>query len=256
MKLFLIITFLILFACNNTSTNILNKQNSESFHKSNENKDTIIKVFNIPYELSTSGIVEKEYYIVSNGDTSDFSCIFSFNTFKDRISMNYVFTPTRKYFDIFIEEDSSAIYEFSDQTKHTISNINYKDQLREIQLILNYYSKEFDLLKLQTIRFSISSIDSLSEKISLLYLNNVVNEVNSINIKKLISMINNSNVIYDFNRILLKHNLKIHDTDINDLFWNDNKSKLSHEKNNHTSSTLTRDKLIDGSVVFSLAPLK
>lgn len=101
--------------------------------------DTIINVTNIPSEISQPGYIEKEYFIIINGDTSDFSCFLSFNEEKESISMSYIYEPYQKSYSSFWPGDSASVVNINKMKKFSKYEANYKGQVRELQLIHKHY---------------------------------------------------------------------------------------------------------------------
>lgn len=239
---------LILLECNIiTNTNRTESHVQDTMDRQKISIDTIINVTNIPSEISLPGYIEKEYFLIINGDTSNFSCYLSFNKDKESISMSYVYEPFIKPYSSFLPEDSAAVVNIDKMKKFSKHEANYKGQLREIQLILDFASKEFDLGKLRTFRIGMSSIDSLSTNITGLYVSKFGNNFKTINYKEVSELISNSIFTNDLNSILSIYNVKISKVYIDGLAGvvvKDGRERLHSQKLSNW--------IFDGLLVFTL----
>ncbi len=254
MKWTIIVLCLVLLKCNNisSSNNIGNNtQDTKTIH--NPNGDTIVNIIMIPSEISDSEYIAKEYYLVTNGDTSNFSCFISLNTVKGSISINYVYEPYQKSYSSFIPEDSSSIINFENVKKISVHESNYKGQLREMQQILDFASKEFDLDELSSIRLVLSSIDSLSDNITSLYKSKFSNNIKTVNNTKVADLIRNSEFTNDLNRILSVYKVEISKVYVDGLIVNVMQNANFHENNKNAPSINSSDWFFDGLVIFSLS---
>jgi hypothetical protein len=236
---FLFITFF-LFNCNK------NAGNTET--KSVLVKDTIVVRKLISEELAVFPD-EKEYFVVIKKDTSNFSCIFS------KISTNEIFLEVNHYNNRNISlTDSSAIegkkekYMFKDSYYKT----SYKEQMRELNLILEEANKDFNLNSINSINFgTLADNGDLAIQVTKSYTQKYGMK-NLDNYNFIEQILQNSQLKNDLNNILKPYFLSVDKIGIENLFFTD-KSCLFHTKKIEADSTIIPDKILNGSIYIKLS---
>jgi hypothetical protein len=208
MKWLIILFFIVLFGCNTNSIDNHTSQNLSQYSKSRgeKYKDTIITAIEIPPEASVPGYIEKEYFLIVNSDTSCFSLFITLNKEKRSISIKYNYNKFKKSKSAFLYEDTIA--EVKEIERYNEYKTTYKDQLRELQLLLDFVSKEYDLSKLSKLTFLLSSIDGLANAITQEYVNKCKNKTVAYSYSKISDLIIQSNFINDVNKILSSYSVK------------------------------------------------
>jgi hypothetical protein len=253
MKWLIMPLYLILLECNNiTKTNGTENCAQDTMDRQIISDDTIINVTNTPFEISQPGYIEKEYFLIINGDTSNFSCFLSLNEKKESISMSYVYAPFQKSYSSFLPEDSASVINIDKIKKYSKHMVNCKEQVREMQLILDFASKEFDLSKLRIFRINMSSVDSLSTNITDLYVRKFGNNVKTIDNKKVSDLISNSMFVNNLNSKLSIYNLKISKVNIDGLACVVKENNFQ-EKRERLHFQEFSNWIFDGLVVFTLS---
>jgi hypothetical protein len=234
--LFITSLFLLFFSCNDTNSHNSSEKNDTQKIRS----DTIVKVLVIPDEIAGTGYIEKEYFVVIKSDTSTCSSIITKNKSTGKVSMKYKHDPYGKIPYSFSLDDTVAVAE-GVPIKKMIKKLSYKDQIRELQLILNYASKDFKFNRLSNVSFMMSSIDGLPESITKQYLNKYGEKFADAGNEKAANLIKGANLTEDLNKILARYSLSIKNIYIDGLAY--------YARQDLPKGTKP---LLDGSVIISL----
>lgn len=237
--LFIISFFLLLFGCNATNSH----NSSEKNDTLKIGSDTIVMVQGIPDEIVGPGYVKKEYFIVVKSDTSTCSGIITENKSTGKVSMKYKHDPYGKIPYSFPLDDTMAVAKNVPIVKR-IKKLSYKDQIRELQLILNYASKDFKLNRLSNLSFLMSSIDGLPENITKQYLKKYGEKFASASNEKAANLIKEEKLTEDLSKILASYSLSIKNIYIDGLDY--------YVRQDLPKGTKP---LLDGSVIISLAAI-
>jgi hypothetical protein len=213
-KLLSLSLFLLLFSCNAESDNALQGKKNDLKTRS----DTTVGIENMPADVTGSGYIEKEYFVVIRTDTLNTSCIFTENKSTGKMSMKYRYDPYGNIPYKFYLDDTAAVAK-EEPVKKSIKKLSYKNQIRELELILNAASKDFNVSKLSTLRFSISSIDELSPDITRQYLHKYGEKFLPGYNQNAADLINSSRFKADVSKILAPYSLDINKISIDGLTY-------------------------------------
>ncbi|PJB57804.1 MAG: hypothetical protein CO098_10710 [Bacteroidetes bacterium CG_4_9_14_3_um_filter_41_19] len=251
MKWIIIPVCIVLLACDNTT---ISNNVAYIIKDTNPNVDTIIYGINVPSEISDPRYIEKEYFLLANGDTSNYSCFFAFDKVKKRIMMDYVYEPYRKSYVNFSTNDSSSIIaNFESLKKFSPYELNYKDQLTEIKLILDAASKEFDLDKLRYLSLNMTALNGLADTITSLYIKKFGDNIETIENVQVAALIRKSTFTYDLDELLSFYKVRIDKVNVDGLICI---QKTKSKGNNANVSPINSvDWILDGLVILSLSPI-
>lgn len=213
--------------------------------KETPSKDTIVVDELVPKEIAVFPN-EKEYFIVINKDTSNFSCVFSqINDKKISITFNY-----NNNHNIFLT-DSSATKE-NIESKDSYYKVSYTQQMRELKLILKKASKDFNLNNLVSINFGkLSDCRDLAIEVTKNYTQNY--ETKNLNNYNLIEqLLEKSQFRIDLDDILKPYSVSIKNISIETPYFEDKKYLF---QNNHIKIDTTKipSKILNCSIQIILS---
>jgi hypothetical protein len=237
-SLFIIPIFLLLFSCNSES-NVT--QTGESSIPE-ERPDTIVGVQVVLAEVAGTDYIQKEYFIIIKSDTSSFSCIITENKFNGKISIHYKYSPYEKMPALISSDDTVAVAEYVSFKKNN-PKLNYKDQVKELKLILNYASKDYDLRKLSSMKLAMLSVDDLSQSITKQYISQYGETFPPNSNQKVATLIENSHLRKDLNNILSPYLVIVNKTSVDGLMYYVPQDSQAGAK-----------RILDGMVIFNLIP--
>lgn len=247
----ILLIFVLFIKCNfKTNTIPVNFSQIENRTTVKEKFDTIVVSKIIPAEISGLNYIEKEYFIVIKKDTSSFSCIISKNKIKGNISMRYYYNPNGKTPNSFSFEDSAAIIESRSEKRKQYYIPKYKEQIKELKIILEHIVKDFDLSKLNSFRMSMQSFRSFTQSITKQYISLYGEKFGNESNKKVVDLIKKSELVVDLNRILLPYSVKINKIFLDGLAYYSPEGTILNE--NETLTGVASKKIIDGLVIFSI----
>ncbi len=246
MKL-LVIILLFIFPYNCTPNTDFNKSElvSDKGEKLKERADTTVLSEIIPKEISTSNYFSREYFVVIANDTSGFSCIISQNKTNERIFILLNYSALKKTYNSFALADSAEVTERQRKFKR-FSKPNYPEQIKELKLILDHASKEFDLSKLTSLRLSMGTISGFSTNITKQYIQQFGENFSNPSNKKVVHLIEDSYLSDDLKRILAPYSLKITKCSVDGLVY----YKPREQTENKTSSE--GNLIFEGFVYFNI----
>ncbi|MDR0681997.1 MAG: hypothetical protein LBG15_09160 [Dysgonamonadaceae bacterium] len=177
--------------------------------------DTTVVGKMILSEIGGSSYKEKEYFIVTGKDTSNFSCIFLENKNRGRISIKLDNSTNNKKF---LNSVSDSVAIIQKTYKHSYYKTTYQQQINELNLILQKAAEDFDLSKLQYLSFELVYRGDLAIEVTNQYIKEIGTKVTN-NYKRVGQIFLNSQLGIDLNLILKPHFISIEQISIEKLHF-------------------------------------
>ncbi|MNK99917.1 hypothetical protein D3C87_1203340 [compost metagenome] len=211
---FAISLIILLAGCNFKNDN--NSLNKKGVPK--EKSDTIVGVEVVPADIVGTDHIEKEYFVVIKNDTSSFLVIISENKITGKVFMNYRQDPYGRTPRSFSADDTAAVA-YDEPIRKPAKKLNYKKQMRQIELILGDASKDFNLSKLHGLRFGMSTIDGFSQNTTKQYLSKYGERFPYGGNSNAAELVKSSVLTADLNKILAPYALIIDEVSIEKLVY-------------------------------------
>lgn len=254
MKLFYIILLSVfLFKCgsNKNEKSIKNTPISD-----NTTSDMVVKINNVSDDISDTNYIKKRYYVLNKHDTSLFSCSIIEYKIDKTISIVCKY-PFNENENNSTSISDSAKVEFVPNKKLEARLITYDNFIKELRLILNTASKQFDLTRLVTFNFDLICISELTTSLSNQLILKYNKSINNIGISKLKSLLQESQLRADLNSIFKPYSVCINELYIEEYLFFPLKSKYGNFKYQDQSPNgkEKQDEMgMDGSAGFTLKP--
>lgn len=176
--------------------------------------DTTVKCWDIP--SNELGIYpEKKYAIVVQQDTS--CLLVDVTSINAGVALVINFEVNcHPAFDL---KDSSVI-ELT-KSKQSRQKLTYHQQLKELSYLFKFLAQQYDLNKITSISFSLSTINGLQEELNTAYQNKYQKDMvyhSSIN-KRIKALVYQTALYSDLNNVLKNYALKIDRAEIDELVW-------------------------------------
>ncbi|GAB2983301.1 hypothetical protein GCM10027049_20470 [Mucilaginibacter puniceus] len=195
--------------------------------------------------MSTPDYIEKEYFVITKNDTSNYSCFITENKNTGKVSINYRNTPNGKTPAIIAAGDSAAVEEKA-LPQYSNHKLTYNGQIEEIRLIMKRASKDYNFSKLHFLRLMMSSIKGLPQNLLKQYITKYGENFGSGSNQKAVELIENSQVTADLKSILSQYSVTIDDISIDGLaYYPPQYPKPGEPK-----------MLLDGMVIFSMTTIR
>lgn len=209
---FAILLIILLAGCNFKNENTPQSQKTVPKEKS----DTIVGIEVVPAVITGTDYIEKEYFVAIKNDTSGFSGIITQNKATGKVSINCRLDPYRRPSHSFSSDDTAAV-DYDVPLKKPAKKLKYEDQLRQIELILSYASKDFDLSKSHSLRIGMSVIDEFSQNITQQYLSKYGERFPYGSNKNAVELVKSSRLTADLKKALAPYSLIIDKISIDGL---------------------------------------
>lgn len=222
----------------------------------NSISDTVVKINNLPDYDNDPNYIKKEYYVLNKHDTSLFSCSIIEYKMDKTISIVCKYPFNEKENNSTSISDSAKV-EFVPNKKLEVKLITYDNFIRELRLILNTASKQFDLTRLVTFNFNLICISGLTTSLSNQSILKYNRSINNIGIPKLKSLLQESQLRADLNSIFKPYSVCINELYIEEYLFFPLKSKYGNFKYQDQCPNEKEEQDVmgmDGSAVFTLKP--
>lgn len=253
MKLFYIILLsVVLFKCGSN-------KNGKSIKKTpmgDTISDTIVKIRNVLDYASDPNYIKKEYYVLNKHDTSLFSCRIIENRMNKTIFIMCKYPFNEKENNSTSISDSAKV-EFVPYQKLEVKLITYDNFIRELRLILNTASKQFDLSRLVTFSFDLICVSGLTTSLSRQSILKYNSNINNISSQKFKFLLQESPLTEDINSILKPYSVCVNELNIEEYLFFQLRSKDQHFKYQVQCPNKKEEQDVmgmDGSAVFTLKP--
>lgn len=253
MKLFYIILLsAFLFKCGSN-------KNDKSIKKTpmgDATSDTVVKIDSVSDYVDEPGYIKKDYYVLNKHDTSSFYCRIILDKLDKNITIKCEYSFNEKKNNSISASDSAKAGEEQEDNRD-IKLITYNNFIKELRLILDTASKQFNLSRLKSFSIRMVCASGLTTYLNRQSILKYNRSINNIGIPKLRSLLQESPLTADLNSILKPYSVCLNKLYIEEYLFFPLKSKDMNFKY-QVQSPNEKEKQdvlgMDGSALFTIKP--
>lgn len=254
MKLFFIIllsVFIFRFGSNKNDNSIKKTPMGDTTN------DTVVKIRNVSDYTSDPNYIKKEYYVLNNQDTSSFYCRIILDKLDKNIAIKCEYSFNEERTEPTSIYDSAKVVEVPEDNRD-VKLITYSNFIKELHLILDTASKQFNFSRLKSFSIRMVCASGLTNYLNSQSILKYNRSIKNISISKFASLLQESPLTADLNRILKPYSVCLNKLYIEEYLFFPLKSKdmnFKYQVQFPNDIEVQGTMGMDGSAVFTLTPL-
>jgi len=253
MKLFYVISisiFLLKCGSNKNAEHIKKRPSVDT------TSDTVVKIDSVSDYVDEPGYIKKEYYVLNKHDTSSFYCRIILDKLDKNIAIRCEYSFNEKRTESISIYDSTKVVEVPEDNRD-IKLITYNNFIKELRLILDTASKQFNLSRLKSFGIRMVCASGLTTYLNRQSILKYNRSIKNISISKFTSLLQESPLTTDLNKILKPYSVCLDKLYIEEYLFFPLKSKEMNFKYQvqFPNDIEEKGKMgMDGSALFTIKP--